>query len=82
MSTPQTVLVIGGTSGMGRATAQLLAARGEDKASAFEQRARSLLVGRVGRPEDVASTVVHLIDNGFTTGAIHHVDGGAPHKSP
>jgi NAD(P)-dependent dehydrogenase (short-subunit alcohol dehydrogenase family) len=49
----------------------------EDKASAFEQQARSLLVGRVGRPEDVASTVVHLIDNGFTTGAIHHVDGGA-----
>ncbi|MET1065984.1 MAG: SDR family oxidoreductase [Arthrobacter sp.] len=47
------------------------------KAAAFEQHAKSLPIGRVGRPEDVASTVVHLIDNGFTTGTIHHVDGGA-----
>nr|WP_223257157.1 SDR family oxidoreductase [Arthrobacter globiformis] len=36
-----------------------------------------LLIGRTGRPEDVASTVVHLIDNGYTTGTVHHVDGGA-----
>jgi NAD(P)-dependent dehydrogenase (short-subunit alcohol dehydrogenase family) len=49
----------------------------EDKAAQFADIGKSLLVGRVGRPEDVASTVLHLIDNGFTTASTVHVDGGA-----
>lgn len=49
----------------------------DEKKAAFEQQSQSLLVGRVGRPQDVASTVVHLIDNGYTTATTHHVDGGA-----
>lgn len=49
----------------------------DQKAAVFEQQAKSLPTGRIGRPEDLASTVLRLIDNGFTTGTIHHVDGGA-----
>jgi NAD(P)-dependent dehydrogenase (short-subunit alcohol dehydrogenase family) len=35
-----------------------------------------LPVGRAGRPEDVAKTVLYLMDNGYTTGTVIHVDGG------
>jgi len=48
-----------------------------EKAKQFEAVGSSLLVGRVGKPEDVASTVLHLIQNGFTTASNVHVDGGA-----
>jgi NAD(P)-dependent dehydrogenase (short-subunit alcohol dehydrogenase family) len=50
---------------------------GEDRQATFDSAGAALPVGHVGRPADVASTVVHLIDNGYTTGTIHHVDGGA-----
>lgn len=50
---------------------------GEDRQATLDIAGAGLPVGRVGRPADVASTVVHLIDNGYTTGTIHHVDGGA-----
>ncbi len=49
----------------------------DEKAKSFEEQGKALLVGRVGRPEDIASTVVHLIDNGYTTASNVHVDGGA-----
>lgn len=49
----------------------------EDKQKSFDAQAALLPVGRIGRPEDIASTVVHLIDNGYTTGSNVHVDGGA-----
>ncbi|MFI7494496.1 SDR family oxidoreductase [Kocuria sp. M4R2S49] len=49
----------------------------EEKHATFQAQAQALLVGRLGRPIDIASTVVHLIDNGYTTGTTHHVDGGA-----
>jgi NAD(P)-dependent dehydrogenase (short-subunit alcohol dehydrogenase family) len=49
----------------------------DEKKTTFEQQSQILLVGRVGRPQDVASTVVHLIDNGYTTATTYHVDGGA-----
>ena len=42
----------------------------------FETLAGKLPVGRVGRPEDVASTVLYLMQNGYTTGTVIHVDGG------
>lgn len=49
----------------------------EDKKQSFDEQGAQLLVGRVGRPEDIASTVLHLIDNGYTTASNVHVDGGA-----
>jgi NAD(P)-dependent dehydrogenase (short-subunit alcohol dehydrogenase family) len=49
----------------------------EEKKKSFDEQAASLPVGRVGRPEDVASTVLHLIYNGYTTASNVHVDGGA-----
>lgn len=48
-----------------------------EKAKQFEEVGSSLLVGRVGKPEDIAATVMYLIGNGFTTASNVHVDGGA-----
>lgn len=49
---------------------------GLDKSRAFESHARRLPVGRVGRPEEVAHAARFLMENGFTTGEVLHVDGG------
>jgi NAD(P)-dependent dehydrogenase (short-subunit alcohol dehydrogenase family) len=49
----------------------------EEKKKSFDEQGASLLVGRVGLPADIASTVLHLIDNGYTTASNVHVDGGA-----
>jgi len=42
----------------------------------FEEQARTLPVGRVGKPEDVAQSVLFMATNGFTTGSIIECDGG------
>ncbi|WP_052848001.1 SDR family oxidoreductase [Streptomyces avicenniae] len=42
----------------------------------FAQTAQSSPVARVGRPDDVAVSVQHLMENTFVTGAVVHVDGG------
>lgn len=34
------------------------------------------LLKRIGRPEDVARTVIFLTESGFVTGAVYYVDGG------
>lgn len=47
------------------------------KAGMFAGAAKSLPVGRTGTPEDVAAAIAYLLDNGFTTGALLDVDGGA-----
>jgi NAD(P)-dependent dehydrogenase (short-subunit alcohol dehydrogenase family) len=47
-----------------------------DKPRRLADRARSLPVGRIGTPDDLAAAVVFLIENGFTTGEVLHVDGG------
>ncbi|MCP3098024.1 SDR family oxidoreductase [Myxococcus sp. K15C18031901] len=49
---------------------------GLDKSRAFDTHARRLPVGRVGRPEEVARAARFLMENGFTTGEVLHVDGG------
>ncbi len=48
----------------------------DNRRAMYESVAASLPVRRVGMPEDVAETVLHLMCNGFTTAAVVHVDGG------
>lgn len=47
------------------------------KDSFFQQAAAQLPVRRVGHPDDVAQAIVLLIENGFMTGTVLEVDGGA-----
>jgi NAD(P)-dependent dehydrogenase (short-subunit alcohol dehydrogenase family) len=47
------------------------------RAAFFAEIAAKLPVGRIGRPEDIAQAAVFLMVNGFTTGTVLHVDGGA-----
>jgi Dehydrogenases with different specificities (related to short-chain alcohol dehydrogenases) len=49
----------------------------EAKRGMFEEAARSLPVGHTGTAEEVASAIVFLLENSFTTGALLDVDGGA-----
>jgi len=48
----------------------------EAEADVFEEQARTLPVGRVGRLEDVGHAVLFLVENGFVTGSIVECDGG------
>lgn len=48
----------------------------EDKQVLFKDMAGRLPVGRIGTPEDIASAVLMLLENGFITGTVIHVDGG------
>jgi NAD(P)-dependent dehydrogenase (short-subunit alcohol dehydrogenase family) len=43
----------------------------------FKGAAATLPVRRVGRPEEIAQTVLYLMSNGFATGNTLYVDGGA-----
>ncbi len=49
----------------------------EAKAGLFAGIARSLPVGRTGEADEIAAAIAFVIRNGFTTGAIIDVDGGA-----
>jgi NAD(P)-dependent dehydrogenase (short-subunit alcohol dehydrogenase family) len=53
---------------------------------ASEEKARwainNSLVKRVGRPEDVAKTVIFLSESDFVTGSVYFVDGGRALMSP
>ncbi|GHO49614.1 SDR family oxidoreductase [Ktedonospora formicarum] len=42
----------------------------------FKESAAATSVGRVGEPEDVALSIVYLIQNGFVTGSVLECDGG------
>lgn len=48
-----------------------------EKEAMFKEVAASIPAGRIGRPEDIAQTVLYLMSNGFTTGSTLYVDGGA-----
>jgi NAD(P)-dependent dehydrogenase (short-subunit alcohol dehydrogenase family) len=47
-----------------------------ERQAMFESLAGKLPVKRVGRPEDIAQTVLYLMQNGYTTGTVISVDGG------
>ncbi|NOK33939.1 SDR family oxidoreductase [Corallococcus exercitus] len=49
---------------------------GAAKQERLDAMAQRLPVGRVGRPDDIAQAVCFLMENGFTTGSVLHVDGG------
>ncbi len=49
----------------------------EAKEAMFKGVATALPVRRVGRPEEIAQTVLYLMSNGFSTGNTLYVDGGA-----
>jgi NAD(P)-dependent dehydrogenase (short-subunit alcohol dehydrogenase family) len=52
-------------------------AMGPDAKAAFlKQFASRLPVGRVGRPEDIASAALLLMTNGYATGSVLDIDGG------
>jgi NAD(P)-dependent dehydrogenase (short-subunit alcohol dehydrogenase family) len=40
--------------------------------------AKTSLVGRVGRPEDIAQAAIYLMSNTYVTGQVHEIDGGRP----
>ncbi|WP_058301127.1 SDR family oxidoreductase [Gorillibacterium timonense] len=48
----------------------------EARRSFYEGVASKLPVKRVGRAEDVAHSVLYLLQNGFVTGTVLHVEGG------
>lgn len=54
------------------------AVAGDGKAATFAAMAERLPARRIGRPEDLAHAAAFLMENGFTTGSVLHVDGGHP----
>jgi len=49
---------------------------GDAKDATLRAMAERLPVGRIGRPQDIAGAILFLMENGFTTGAVLHVEGG------
>jgi NAD(P)-dependent dehydrogenase (short-subunit alcohol dehydrogenase family) len=49
----------------------------EQRSNMFKAISQQLPVGRVAQPEDIAATYVYLAKNGFTTGTVILIDGGA-----
>ena len=49
----------------------------EQKQAMFEQTGNNLPVKRIGKPDEIAEAVVFLVSNGYVTGTVLDVDGGA-----
>ncbi len=49
----------------------------EQRNSMFASLAKRLPVGRIGKPEDIAEAMLYLMQNGYTTGSVIDVEGGA-----
>jgi NAD(P)-dependent dehydrogenase (short-subunit alcohol dehydrogenase family) len=47
-----------------------------NKEAMFKEVAASIPARRIGRPEEIAQTVLYLMSNGYTTGSTLYVDGG------
>lgn len=52
------------------------AVAGDRKDEILDAMAKRLPVGRIGRGEDIADAITFLMDSGFTTGTVLHVEGG------
>jgi NAD(P)-dependent dehydrogenase (short-subunit alcohol dehydrogenase family) len=72
----RTVLVIGGSSGIGLETARLARAKAMRSTSAASKLRATLPIGRVVGPADIAALAVHLMTNTAITGATFDIDGG------
>ena len=48
----------------------------DKKEAFFKEVAESIPAKRIGRPEDIAKTVLYLMSNGYSTGNTLYVDGG------
>ncbi|MEO6868073.1 MAG: SDR family oxidoreductase [Ginsengibacter sp.] len=48
----------------------------EKKQETFEQYAKTIPLGRIGEPEDIARMIVSFIENNYITGQVIAVDGG------
>jgi NAD(P)-dependent dehydrogenase (short-subunit alcohol dehydrogenase family) len=68
----QTLVVIGGSAGIGLETARRARAEGAEVVLT----GRTLPIGRVVGPADVASLAVHIMSNTALTGATFDIDGG------
>lgn len=51
---------------------------GDEKEQVLADAARQSLVGRVGTVDDIVDATMMLMSNGYMTGTVLHVDGGAP----
>ena len=49
----------------------------DQREAMFKDAAERLPAGRVGQPEDIGSMILQVMQNGFLTGAVIEVDGGA-----
>jgi NAD(P)-dependent dehydrogenase (short-subunit alcohol dehydrogenase family) len=48
----------------------------EERRGLFQRTAAGLPTRRIGRPEEIATQIVHMMVNGFMTGSVVLVDGG------
>jgi NAD(P)-dependent dehydrogenase (short-subunit alcohol dehydrogenase family) len=72
-------LVTGGTSGIGRATAEALAREGTDAmGDGFAAIVSTIPLGRAADPEEIAESIVFLASGkaSYVNGAMIHVDRG------
>ncbi|SMH54104.1 SDR family oxidoreductase [Mesorhizobium australicum] len=48
----------------------------DERQALFDRTASNLPLKRIGRPQEIAAQIVHLMQNGFMTGSVVLVDGG------
>lgn len=49
---------------------------GKQRQETVDEIAASLPLKRIGRPDDIAESILFLMNSGFTTGTVLHIDGG------
>jgi NAD(P)-dependent dehydrogenase (short-subunit alcohol dehydrogenase family) len=50
--------------------------KNEQKQMLFKQMAESLPLGRIGKPDEIAHSIIMLLENDFVTGIVVDIDGG------